>query len=201
MAVLRKWERMNDMQSSGTSTGASLGAKIKTYRTRQRLSLLDLAEASGISKSLISQIERSLVNPSVATIRSLARALEIPVFLLFLDDQPQSDLVRRDERRRLLLPGSTVERQLLTPEHRRTLVMMTMSLRPQEASAVERTQHTGEECVYVRTGCLTVRLGDQETELGEGDSLYFDAVLPHQFINRGDQSAEVISCVVARADG
>lgn len=189
------------MQANGVSAGPSLGEKIKAYRTRQRLSLADLAEASGISKSLISQIERSVVNPSVATIRSLARALAIPVFLLFLDDEPQSDLVRHDERRRLLLPGSTVERQLLTPEHRRTFVMLTMNLRPHEASAAERTHHVGEECVYVRTGCLTVRLGDQEIELEEGDSLYFDAVVPHQFVNPGDRSAEVISCIASRLDG
>lgn len=189
------------MVENGVTTKPSLGEKLKTYRTKRQLSLADLAMSSGISKSLISQIERSLVNPSVATIRNLARALEIPVFLLFLEDDPHCDLVRHDQRRRLFLPGSTVERQLLTPEHRRQFVLLTMNIRPKELSAVDLTQHTGEECVYVRTGCLTVQLGDREIELAEGDSLHFDAFVPHRFINRGVDVAEVISCIAPGIDG
>jgi len=183
------------MRANEVTVGTPLGERIKTYRTKRKLSLSVLAETSGISKSLISQIERSVVNPSVATIRSLARALEIPVFLLFLDDEPHSDLVRRDERRRLFLPGSTVERQLLTPEHRQTFVLLTMNIQPEELSSVDLTQHGGEECVYVRTGCLSVRLGDQVIELQEGDSLYFNALVPHGFVNGGKGVAEVISCI------
>lgn len=189
------------MVDNGVTTKPSLGEKLKTYRTKRRLSMADLAARSGISKSLISQIERSVVNPSVATIRSLARALEIPVFLLFLEDNPHSDLVRHDQRRRLYLPGSSVERQLLTPEHRQRFVMLTMNLPPGEPSAPDLTQHTGEECVYVRTGCLAVQLGDQEIGLAEGDSLYFDALVPHRFINHGEDAAEVICAIVPGIDG
>jgi transcriptional regulator with XRE-family HTH domain len=183
------------MLGNGVATEPSLGEKLKAYRTKRHLSLTELAARSGISKSLISQIERSLVNPSVASIRSLARALEIPVFLLFLDDEPHGDIVRHDQRRRLFLPGSTVERHVLTPEHRQRFVLLTMMIHPDETSAVELTQHTGEECVYVRTGCLTVQLGNQEIDLTEGDSLYFDALVPHRFTNRGGVAAEVISCI------
>jgi len=162
------------MRANEVTVGTPLGERIKTYRTKRKLSLSVLAETSGISKSLISQIERSVVNPSVATIRSL---------------------VRRDERRRLFLPGSTVERQLLTPEHRQTFVLLTMNIQPEELSSVDLTQHGGEECVYVRTGCLSVRLGDQVIELQEGDSLYFNALVPHGFVNGGKGVAEVISCI------
>lgn len=188
------------MMENEITTMPSLGEKLKMYRTKRRLSLAELAIRSGISKSLISQVERSLVNPSVATIRNLARALEIPVFLLFLDDDPRCDLIPRDQRRRLFLPGSTVERQLLTPDHRQRFVLLTMNIHPHELSAIELTQHTGEECVYVRTGCLTVQLGDKEIDLDEGDSLYFDALIPHRFVNRGEQTAEVISCIAPGID-
>ena len=68
------------MLGNGVATEPSLGEKLKTYRTKRRLFTRELAARSGISKSLISQIERSLVNPSVASIRSLARALESPSF-------------------------------------------------------------------------------------------------------------------------
>ena len=67
-----------------------------------------------------------------------------------------------------------------------------MMIHPDEPSAVELTQHPGEECVFVRTGCLTVQLGDQEVDLAEGDSLYFDALVPHRFFNHGVVAAEVI---------
>src|SRR5947209_6363739 len=98
------------MPENSSPGNCSLGEKLKFYRRQRQLSLADLAAHSGISKSLISQVERSVVNPSVATIRSLAKGLEIPVFLLFLDDHSRTDLVRRAERRRVFLPGSTVER-------------------------------------------------------------------------------------------
>lgn len=183
------------MQETVPSEGYNLGEKLKYYRQQRRLSLAELAARSGISKSLISQVERSVVNPSVATIRSLAKGLEIPVFLFFMDDFPSTDLVRRDLRRRVFLPGSDVEREFLTPAHRHKIVLLTMNLASGQASGPEFTQHTGEECVYVRKGSLIVRLGDQEVVLEEGDSLYFDAIIPHQFFNGGPFSAEVISCI------
>jgi len=60
------------MQETEPLDTCNLGEKLKYYRRQRRLSLADLAARSGISKSLISQVERSVVNPSVATIRILA---------------------------------------------------------------------------------------------------------------------------------
>lgn len=178
-----------------------LGQKLKRYRNKRHLCLFELSECSGISKSLVSQIERSLVNPSISTVRSLAKGLGIPVFLLFLDDDPNTALVRRDQRRRISMPDSDVVREFLTPENRQEIVMLTMNLGPGAISCPEATQRSGEECVYARTGSITVYLGDRVIPLHEGDSLYFDAIVPHHFANTSDRTAEVICCFAPGVDG
>jgi len=189
------------METDSAVVEMPLGQKLKRYRSKRHLSLSELSECSGISKSLISQIERSVVNPSISTVRSLAKGLGIPVFLLFLDDDPNTDLVRRDQRRCISMPDSDVVREFLTPENRQKIVMLTMNLGPGAISGPEATQHSGEECVYARTGSITVYLGDRIITLQEGDSLYFDAIVPHHFANTSDCTAEVICCIAPSVDG
>lgn len=188
------------METDSAVVEMPLGKKLKRYRTKRHLSLSELSEHSSISKSLISQIERSVVNPSISTVRGLAKGLGIPVFLLFLDDDPNADLVHRDQRRRISMPDSDVVREFLTPETRHKIVMITMNLGPGAVSGPEATQHSGEECVYVRTGSISVYIGDRHIELQEGDSLYFDAIVPHHFANTSDCTAEVICCIAPGVD-
>ena len=64
--------------------------------------------------------------------------------------------------------------------------MLLIELEPKQEDRQVIT-HTGEECGFVLRGKMVVVLGDEEYELAEGDSIYFDSSIPHRFINRGEE--------------
>ena len=77
----------------------ALGGRIRSARARRELSVAELAGRAGVSKSLVSQIERGIAAPSIDTVRRLASVLQVPVFSLFLEDPDDGMVVRRAERR------------------------------------------------------------------------------------------------------
>src|SRR5215207_348317 len=98
-----------------SADGLALGARIRQARARRELSLAELADLAGVSKSLISQIEREVAAPSIDTVRRLASALEVPVFSLYLEEADSQMVVRRDQRRVVRYPGSRASREILSP--------------------------------------------------------------------------------------
>lgn len=60
-----------------------LGKKIQNYRLNKKFTIKELAEKIGITSSMLSQIERDLVNPSIATLRAISKALDVPLFMFF----------------------------------------------------------------------------------------------------------------------
>ncbi|HUY99576.1 MAG TPA: cupin domain-containing protein [Thermomicrobiaceae bacterium] len=178
---------------SGSST--ALGARLRSVRTRRGRSLVEVAGQAGVSKSLVSQIERGLAAPSLDTLRRLASALDVPVFSLFLDEIDNELVVRANRRRAVSYPGSKVRREILTPGLHGRMVLLWVSLPPHAASGAERVHHEGEECVVVISGTLTVLMGDTVVELGVGDSMTFDSGVPHSFQNPGDMACEAVVAI------
>ena len=75
-----------------------LGKKIQDFRNMRSMSLRELAKRAGTTASMLSQIERNLVNPSISTLKSIAQALEVPMFKFFKEEEPQVQMiVRRGE--------------------------------------------------------------------------------------------------------
>lgn len=171
-----------------------LGARIRELRKKRGISGSELARRSGVSKSLISQIENDKANPSVDTIRAVAFALGVPVFTLFMNGaQQQGGLVRKMERPVLYVPGSDAKRELLTPRPARRMVAVMASLAPGKSSSKSPVTHNGEEWIFVLRGDARIIVGDNVYELNEGDAVYFDAQLPHQITNIGFEEAEFLS--------
>ncbi len=173
----------------------ALGNRIREVRTRRSLSAAELAAAAGVSKSLVSQIERGIAAPSVDTLRKLASALHVPVFSLFLEESDSSLVVRKRERRTVRYPGTRVKREVLTPSLHGRMVLLWVTFPPGEMSRPEPVRHTGEECVVVVRGVLEVLMGEQRYRLEEGDSMVFDPDLPHSFLNSGDETAEIVAAI------
>jgi len=173
-----------------------VGAQIRRFRIKKRISVSDLARRAGVSKSLISQLERGNVNPSIETVRAIASALEVPTFTLFLEqDDNHGTLVRKDQRLLLEVPGSQIVRELLTPNLDRAMLLVIGKVPPHTSSSPSPTTHRGEEAVYVLRGQLDVQLQDELHSMDAGDTLYFDARVPHLFTNPGDTEAEILSVI------
>ena len=176
------------------STDIALGTRIRGARLRRGLSVADLASSAGVSKSLVSQIERGIAAPSIDTVRRLASALQVPVFSLFLEEPDTGMVVRRGARRVVRYPGSRATREILSPTLSGRMVLLWVTFPPGEDGR-EPVRHVGEECVVVIRGTLEVDLGDQRVVLEAGDSMTFDSAAPHAFRNPTSHHTEILTAI------
>lgn len=173
----------------------NVGTHIRGIRLRRQLSLTELSRRVGVSKSMISQIERGTSNPSLTVLRAIARELDVPLFTLFVEKDLGSALVRRADRRQLHVPGSDIVRELLVPDLHRRMILLSARFEPGDESSGEPSIHQGEECLIVLSGAIEIEFNTTKVELGAGDSYYFDSEVPHIFRNVGTEPAEIIAAI------
>ena len=162
----------------------TVGVRIRELRTARGMTLTALARDTGLSAGLISQVERGLTDPSLETLRRIARTLDVPLFSLFREPDVESEavVVRRDRRMQVSSPHGGISYQRLSPGFGR-LELLEGTLGPGAASSAEPWSHPSEECVTVQEGRLVVEVGGQHHELEPGDSCYFDSRSPHRYVN------------------
>ena len=182
---------------SGAQTSADeadVGLTIHRLRTARGLSLKDLAARSGLTQSFLSQVERDLTSPSVASLRKVAQAFGVPLAALFQGPAVPSDrVVRRVERRQLVHPGKQWRDELLTPNLKGKLQVILSVIEPGGGSGDEPYAHdSDEECVVVLHGQLEFWVGTDRYLLEEGDSIVFESRIPHRNRNPGPQRTEVL---------
>jgi transcriptional regulator with XRE-family HTH domain len=185
------------IDAAPAESGASdlaLGNRIRAARARRGLSLGELASTAGVSKSLVSQIERGIAAPSIDTVRRLASALQLPVFSLFMEEPDNGMIVRRGERRVVRYPGSRATREILSPTLGGRMVLVWVTFPPGEDGR-EPVRHVGEESVVVIRGTLEVHLGQERVILEPGDSMTFDPEVPHSFRNPTNEETEILTAI------
>ncbi len=180
-----------------------LGARVKALREAMDLSLRDLADRSGVSAPMLSQVERGETSPTLQIAAKIASGLELRLSqLLRLDEDGAVSVVRATERRRgpggvrghfyeILtppLPGQRVE----LSEH--VLAPGASTGGPGDAPIHEPGSR---ETAIVHGGTVTFACDGDRYELGPGDAVTFDADLPHHFENRGNDRATLYAVVSA----
>ena len=179
--------------SRRTGADPELGRRIKELRTERSLTLEALASRAGVTRSFLSTVERGRSNPSIAVLRALASALEVPVFMLFTDPHTNVTIVRPQDRGRISPGGSPVTYELLSPDLQRKIEMILMRLEPGAQSAVG--MHEGEEAAFLLQGNIVVTVGDVEYPMDAGDAIYFNSGLPHFVTSAGLEEAVIVSAV------
>jgi transcriptional regulator with XRE-family HTH domain len=180
---------------AGSEMRASLGDLIRAARTG-RFTIDELARRSGVSSGRISQIERGLANPSFATLWKLATALQIQIGTFFQGPAAEEQMVvRKNEGKRLVLPHDDLVYQLLTPDLQGSLEVFRFQVPPAFDNSRRPITHQGDECIHILEGSLEVTVGEQMFLLEEGDSITYEAVLPHFVRNPGDGTAVAIAAV------
>ncbi|MBI4261472.1 MAG: cupin domain-containing protein [Actinobacteria bacterium] len=173
--------------------GLELGRRIRTLREEKGLSLRAVSDAAGVSESFLSQVERGVASPSVASLRRLAEALGESVGSFFEGPSAGGRVVRAGARRRLVHPQRHWEDVLLTPRESKRLQVILSTIEPGGGSGDEPYTHdSDEECVVVLRGRMEFWVDDERYELSEGDSLLFESRRPHRNINPGPSKAEVL---------
>lgn len=195
-----------DGDNAFAGEGEALGRSIRVRRTELGLTTAKLAAAAGVSRSLISQVERGLTSPSITTLRRIAAALGVPVVALFAGEAAGSGsfdrhgvrlITRSYERRGLYRSGSAsgdVIYELLTPDLDRQIEFMRVEVAPR-ASTHGMSVHVGEENQFCLEGSYVFIIDGEEFAVNEGDSISFDASKPHRVENRTDARAVLISAI------
>jgi len=187
---------------------AHIGASLRAQREKIGLTLREVARRIGVSASLISQIERDKVNPSVSTLYALVRELGLSMGDLFAADDgaaprapaDQAGPVVRPDNRQLinLASGVTWERLTPTSDTGTEFLYVVYDVGSESCPADSLVTHGGREYGYVMSGRLGIRIGFDEHELRSGDSVSFDSTSPHRLWAIGDEPVTAIWFVVGR---
>jgi len=172
-----------------------LNERVRLLRKERGLSLRQLAEATGLSAALLSQVERGTTDPSLSTVRKLAVVLGADLPTLFAEDTPTGAHVSRPGQRPLLSAGNgSMLYERLTPG-RTDLEVLKGRLEPGQATSEEPWGHPSTECSVVLFGTLVAEVGGVRHELRSGESITFDSRLPHRYLNDSVEPAEyLMSC-------
>lgn len=166
-----------------------LGEKIRELRKEKKMSIEQLSKVSGLSTGLISQMERDITVPSVTSLWEVAKALDVPMNYFFDEYDKDTLIVRKNERKKIMLPKSNITYELLSPNLNRKMEFLLIELEPGMCSSADQISHEGEECGYMIQGSMEIKWGSKVFILHEGDSIYYDSTIPHRFINISDITA------------
>jgi transcriptional regulator with XRE-family HTH domain len=180
----------------------AVGARVRALREAMDLSLRDLAERSGVSAPMLSQVERGETSPTLAVAGRIAAGLELSLSqLLRLDEGDGVTVVRAAER---LLGGRADGHryEVLTPALPGLRAELSLhALAPGSATGGPGDPPIHEpgsrETAYVTEGRLELVCDGKRYEIGEGDAVTFDADLPHHFANSGRRRATFLAVITA----
>jgi transcriptional regulator with XRE-family HTH domain len=174
-------------KKSGAPSG-SIGQRMRELRRQRNITLRQVAEAAGVSESFVSQVERGVANPSMASLRRMAGALGETVASLFVGTESAGMVVRAGERRRMAHPSGSQDDYILTPHSAKTLEIVYSVIGPGQGSGDEPYSHEAdEECVIILAGQLDVGVNGELHHLESGDALLLDPKLPHSYHNHGTE--------------
>jgi uncharacterized cupin superfamily protein/DNA-binding Xre family transcriptional regulator len=164
-----------------------VGRCLRELRLSRELSIRSLADQSGLNVNTLSLIENGKTSPSVSTLQQLASALGVPITAFFETDAPKNNLAYRKAGKgpRASFSHGTLEDLGvgLTLQGGRPFLV---TLEPDADSGPTPIVHTGHEFVYCLEGHLSYTIEDRAYPLEPGDSLLFEAYLPHCWKNTGE---------------
>ena len=162
----------------------AIGRQVRGFRHEQNLTITELARGAQLSSGMLSKIENGQTSPSLSTLRSVAKALNVPVTALFREYEEERDAVFVKAGQGLMIErrGTRAghQYQLLGHSPGGSLVVEPYLITLSEGSDVfPLFQHDGKELIYVLEGEVAYRHANRVYELGPGDSLFFEADAPH----------------------
>jgi transcriptional regulator with XRE-family HTH domain len=166
-----------------------LGERVRALRRERGLTLEHLAGRSGVSRAMISKLERGEKNPTLVVAAKVAEGLGVSLpQLVGVEERGEVVVVRRDRRMTMRDPETGFERQLLSPSFGGRGIEFLRNVVPEGSTSGEFPLHRAgvEEYIVVEKGQLRAVLGGEDYLLEEGDALYFEANVAHRFDNAGE---------------
>lgn len=176
-----------------SSTEMVVGLKIRKIRNERGFSLRTLAERSSLNINTLSLIENSKSSPSVSTLQQLAQAMEVPITAFFESEPICKRVVFTDHDHRPGATFSNANMQNLGKDLANNSVQpFVVTLKPGASSGDRMIVHTGHEFVFCLTGKIVYKIEEEEYLLLPGDSVVFEAHLPHRWENIYPVDSQII---------
>lgn len=168
-----------------------IGVKIKQMRQQRGLTQEELASRTELTKGFISQLERDLTSPSIATLMDILEALGTDVASFFREPVEESVVYSADDMFMKEEPDGYTIRWLVTNAQKNALEPILVTI-PAGVSGVQDDPHEGEEFGYVLSGGITLVFGEKRYRVKKGGSFYFRPTRVHYLVNSGKVEARVL---------
>ena len=197
IGVARQMSVVAPASPGATATvGIDLGARIRSRRRARRATLRELAAEAGVTESFLSQVERGVASPSIASVQRIARALDTSIAELFAADERAGTVVRADDRRKIVYQGLGAVDEFLTRGTDGRLQVIYSTIQPGGGTGDEAYTHdSDEEVVVVLEGVLDLWVGPEHYRLETGDAVTHSSRVPHRNSNPGPGVARVLFCI------
>jgi transcriptional regulator with XRE-family HTH domain len=174
----------------------NIGKRIKALRKKTGMKLIELSEKSGIALATLSRIEHEKMTGTLDAHLSIAKALGITLSELYEDIELENQKVTLLEEKAhsdVFVHNDKASYEMLTMGVLKKKMMPIMiKIEPEGQTNIEQTAVGIEKFIYVLEGNLNVVIGPKSQSLSPGDTLYFEAHLPHYFKNEGELLAKAI---------
>jgi transcriptional regulator with XRE-family HTH domain len=170
----------------------TIGQKIRDLRSEKGMTLGNLAEKIKVSPSLISQLERGGVNPSISLLKLIVDVLGTSLSSLLGEEEVKPDEVphvMKERERKMLTTEGGVKFVLLSGNYDLGCEFIINEWPPGSSTGKEKYVHEGVECGHLLDGELEVELEDKTYHLKPGDSITIRSDIPHRLNNKGKKLA------------
>src|SRR6476659_2491121 len=173
-----------------------LGARSRARRLARHETLRELAAQAGVTESFLSQVERGVASPSIASVQRIARALDTSIAELFAADESAGTVVRVRDRRKIVYQGLGAVDEFLTRGTDGRLQVIYSTIQPGGGTGEEAYTHdSDEEVVVVLEGSLDLWVGPEHYRLESGDAVTHSSRVPHRNTNPVPGVARVLFCI------
>jgi transcriptional regulator with XRE-family HTH domain len=166
----------------------AVGRQVRRWRAERGLTLARVAESTGLNVGYLSQIENDKASPSLACLSALAGALDVPIAWFLVDESRPPEVMRAADRRWRELPGGRASRV----DARGSSDISIVEAHSDSGTSSGVHTHPGDEHHLVLAGRYRMTQGSHVVELGPGDYLRWDGLVPHDAESIGDEPGSVL---------
>jgi transcriptional regulator with XRE-family HTH domain len=180
-----------------------VGEKVRELREKRGLSLQEIADRTGYSSALLSQIENHMISPPLGALIKISKALEVKVGAFFGDDPREPFAIVRKDERKLTSRFASKEgvsygysyESLGLDKKDRHMEPFLITLEPATVKSEKLSTHEGEEFIFVLEGEMEAILGSHKDILHPGDCIYYDSTIPHKVQCHRDHPAKILAVI------
>ena len=175
-----------------------IGKRIEAIRKAKKMRLTEVAEATGIQMATLSRIENMKMTGTLESHIKIAKALGVDVTEIYRDIEKENAIIEYQHHRSVadvFTHSDTAFSEILTKNMLdKKMLPVLIRIEPKGKTNLEQNQPGSEKFILILDGNVEVKVNDKKYPLTKHSTMYFDAALPHSYINTGKNNAKVL-CV------